>query len=115
MGACLGLAKFLDTINIPTLLQKGSDLDFPILDRVLTMHQHLAPRIIQMWWVLQETYPHQHTHPCWMYKHYVALTRLFLLTGMTDRCVSNPHTPPQAYADDTAQITKDMSVAAIKK
>ena len=41
------MAKFLEIVDIPFLIKKAYELGFPLLDMMLTMHQHLAPRIIQ--------------------------------------------------------------------
>lgn len=41
------VAKFFDIINIPILINKGIEHNFPILDLILTLHQHLAPKVIQ--------------------------------------------------------------------
>ena len=35
--------KFFDTIDIPILIEKALELQFPVLDLALTTMQHLAP------------------------------------------------------------------------
>lgn len=93
------MAKFFDTIDIPLLCDKANELEFPVLDCLLTLHQHLAPRIIQCEGFCSE--PILITRSilagC---KHSVALTRF-------------PLAPPKVYVDDTAQLTAGTAKAAM--
>lgn len=47
IGVLHVMVKFSDTIDIPVLINTAYELGFPLLDMVLSMHPHLAPRTIQ--------------------------------------------------------------------
>lgn len=106
------MAKFFDTIGVPILVNKAREPEFPVLDIMLTLHQHLAPRIIQCEGFCSEPIlvARSILAGC---KHSVALTRLLLLTDITGLVVDHPLAPPKVYVDDTAQLTAGSATAAM--
>jgi len=80
---------------------------------MLTIHQRLAPRIIQCGGfcgapILINT---SIQAGC---KHSVALTRLLLLAGLSDLTVDHPSALPKVYVDDTAQLSAGTAKGAMK-
>ena len=112
IGVFHDMAKFFDTIDIPVLVSKAKELEVPVLDIMLTLHQHLAPMIIQCEGFCGE--PILITRSilagC---KHSVALTRLLLLTDITGLVIDHPLAPPKVYVDDTAQLTSGSATTAM--
>ena len=98
------MAKFFDTISIPILIGKAMGLGFPLLDMMLTMHQHLAPRVLQCEGFCGQPILITNSIPAGC-KHSVALARLLLLEGMSDLTIDHPQSLPKAYVDDTAQLS----------
>ena len=107
------MAKFFDTISIPILINKALDLGFPLLDMVLTLHQHLAPRIIQCegFCGMPILITKSILAGC---KHSVALTRLLLLDGLSDLTIDHPLALPKVYGDDTAQLSAGSAKETMK-
>ena len=96
--------KFFDTIDLSILIDKAIEHEFPIIDLVMTMLQHMAPRVIQCDGFCSKTII-TNTSILAGCKHSVALTRVLFLTGITKICIENPLAAPQLYVDDTAMIT----------
>jgi len=85
--------------------KKALDLVIPLLDITLTLHQHLAPRIIQCGGLCRKPTLIT-TFVLAGRKHSVALTRFFLLAGITSITVDHTHTlaASEGYVDGIAQL-----------
>jgi len=95
--------KFFDTIDLEMLMNKAIELQFPIIDLLLTMLHHMAPRIIQCDGFCSRAII-TNTYILAGCKHSVALTRALFLTGMQQICIENPIVATQLYVDDTAML-----------
>lgn len=96
--------KFFDSIDITILIQKALEVNFPIIDLLMTMLQHTAPRIIQRGGFCSRPII-TNTSILAGCKHSVALTRVLFLSGMNSLCVQHPLAAPKLYVDDTAMLT----------
>jgi len=96
--------KFFDTIDLAILLEKTVEATFPIIDLLITMLQHMAPRLIQCDSFCGRTII-TNTYILAGCKHSVASTRVLFLTGVHKLCTDNPLAAPKIYADDTAMLT----------
>jgi len=112
IGVFHDMAKFFDTIDIPILISRAKELEFPVLDIMLTLHQHLAPRIIQCEGFCGEPIliARSILAGC---KHSAALTRLLLLSDIAGLVIDHPKAPPKVYVDDTAQLTAGSATNAM--
>lgn len=101
IGVVHDMAIFFDTISIPVLINTALELRFPLRDMMLSMHQHVFPRIIQCEGFCGE--PILITESilagC---RHSVALTRILLREGMANLCIDHPLDPPRVYVDEAA-------------
>jgi len=104
IGVFRDFDKFFDTIDLSILMDKAVEHVFPILDLVMTMLPHIAPRVIQWDGFCSRTII-TNTSILAGCKHSVALTRVLFLTGITNTCIENPLAAPQVYVDDTAMLT----------
>jgi len=96
--------KFFDTIDIPILIEKAIELEFPILDLALTITQHMAPRIIQCDSFCSKPILVNRSILAGC-RHSVALTRVLMLTGITKINIEHPLVSTDVYVDDTAMLT----------
>lgn len=96
--------KFFDTIDIPTLIEKALELQFPVLDLALTIMQHLAPRVIQCDAFCSKPILGNRSILAGC-RHSEALTRVLMLTGITKLNMGHPLVATDVYVDDTAMLT----------
>ena len=85
-------------------MEKAIELQFPIIDLLLTMLQHMAPMIIQCDGFCSRAII-TNTSILAGCKHSVASTRVLFLTGMQKLCIDNPVVATQLYVDDTAMLS----------
>jgi len=104
IGVFHDFEKFFDTIDLAILLEKAVEAQFPIIDLLITMLQHMAPRIIQCDSFCIRTIINN-TSILAGCKHSMALTRVLFLTGVHKLCIDNPLAAPKIYVDDTAMLT----------
>jgi len=96
--------KFFDSIDTTILINKALEVNFPIIDLLMTMLQHTAPRIIQFGGFCSRSII-THTSILAGCKHSIALTRVLFLTGIHNLCVQHPLAAPKLYVDVTAMLT----------
>jgi len=96
--------KFFDTIDIPILIEKALELQFPVLDLALTIMQHLAPRVIQCDAFCSKPILVNRSILAGC-RHSVALTRVLMLTRITKLNIEHPLVATDVCVDDTAMLT----------
>ena len=96
--------KFFDTIDLPILIEKALELDFPVLDLALTIMQHMAPRVIQCDSFCSKPMLVNRSILAGC-RHSVALTRVLMLTCIAKINIEHPLVSTDVYVDDTAMLT----------
>jgi len=89
IGVFHDFEKFFDIVDLEVLMNKAIELQFPIIDLLVTMLQHMAPRVIQCDGFCSRAII-TNTSILAGCKHSVALTRVLFLTGMQKICIDKP-------------------------
>ena len=97
--------KFFDTIDIPTIVHKLAEADFPLFDLCFGMQQHVAPRVVQCAGFSSRLIQVNHSILAGC-KYSKAFTVGLLHKGITNIVNKHPDVNTSCYVDDTPQITK---------
>ena len=93
--------KFVDTVDLPLLIQSFIDTGYPLHQANMSIQQHIAPRVIKAEGCSSQPIPINRSIIAGDMQS-VAFTRSYLKDPMTKLDEDNPGVKPKLFVDDTS-------------